>query len=144
MDAETLNTAATGSATGASIHPLVPASMEIVCGTDFSKSAVQAADAAAALASRLREPLIILHAFDEPSRLLLPKELRDSLRTFEQQQLQDEAQRLTTGATRADSLSAVPFGMERHPKSSRNSLRGQMPGSSSFRPAGTHRLRNGS
>jgi nucleotide-binding universal stress UspA family protein len=97
MDADKFNTAATESATGASIHPLVPASMEIVCGTDFSKSAVQAADAAAALAARLREPLIILHAFDEPSRQLLPKELRDSLRTFEQQQLQAEAQRLHTG-----------------------------------------------
>jgi nucleotide-binding universal stress UspA family protein len=97
MDADTLNTAATGSETGASIHPLTPASMEIVCGTDFSKSAMKATDAAAALASRLREPLIILHAFDEPSRLLLPKELRDSLRTFEQQQLKDETQRLHTG-----------------------------------------------
>jgi len=73
---------------------LAPANMEIVCGTDFSKPSLMAAEVASALASRLREPMVLLHAFDEPSRILLPKELRDSLREFEKQQLHDELQRL--------------------------------------------------
>jgi len=81
---------------GASSTRLVPLTMEVVCGTDFSKASIIATDAASALAFRLREPLVLLHAFDEPSRTLLPQNLRESLRAFEQQQLQEELERLQT------------------------------------------------
>jgi nucleotide-binding universal stress UspA family protein len=94
MGFDALQTPPPESDAGMNIHHLAPASMQIVCGTDFSVSARKAGQAAAALASQLREPLILLHAFDEPSRILLPKELRDSLRSFEQQQLREEALRL--------------------------------------------------
>jgi nucleotide-binding universal stress UspA family protein len=94
MCVDTLQTPPPDPDTGASKHNLATASMQIVCGTDFSTSAMQAVEAAAALTSQLHEPLILLHAFDEPSRVLLPKELRESLRSFEQQQLRDEVQRL--------------------------------------------------
>jgi nucleotide-binding universal stress UspA family protein len=94
MGIDALQTHSPESDGGTSIHHLAPASMQIVCGTDFSTSARKAGEAAAALASQLREPLILIHAFDEPSRILLPKELRDSLRSFEQQQLREEALRL--------------------------------------------------
>jgi nucleotide-binding universal stress UspA family protein len=74
--------------------PLASARMQIVCGTDFSKNATQAAEAAAAFATRLREPLVLIHAIDEPARAQLPAELRESLSSFAQQRLSEEAQRL--------------------------------------------------
>ena len=39
--------------------------MAIVCGTDFSSSAAEAATIAALLAARLEEPLFLLYALDE-------------------------------------------------------------------------------
>jgi nucleotide-binding universal stress UspA family protein len=68
--------------------------MQIVCGTDFSKNAAQAAETAAAFASRLHEPLTLVHVADEATRTQLPTEIRDSLSTFSQQCLTDEGQRL--------------------------------------------------
>jgi Universal stress protein family len=71
MGIDMLQTPSPDPDTGASDHHLAPASIQIVCGTDFSTSAMHAVEAAAALASQLHEPLILLHAFDEPSRVLL-------------------------------------------------------------------------
>lgn len=38
--------------------------MKIICGTDFSKPAAQAANAAAALAARLEETLVLVHSIE--------------------------------------------------------------------------------
>ncbi len=38
--------------------------MRIVCGTDFPKPAAQAANAAAALAARLQETLVLVHSVE--------------------------------------------------------------------------------
>jgi nucleotide-binding universal stress UspA family protein len=40
--------------------------MRILCGTDFSEHARQASRVAAALAQRLAEPLLLVHALDFP------------------------------------------------------------------------------
>lgn len=94
MDTDTLNLPPEPSDPGSITPHLKPVSLQVVCGTDFTKPAMMAAKAAVALASRFHHALLVLHAFDEPSRLLLPKELRDSLRAFEQQQFREEVQRL--------------------------------------------------
>jgi len=70
---------------------------QVVCGTDFSKTAAQAAETAAAFAARLREPLVLVHAVDEASRAQLPAEVRESLSTFSQQCLSEEGRRLQAG-----------------------------------------------
>lgn len=77
--------------------PLAAVESQIVCGTDFSKTATQAAEAAAAFAARLREPLVLVHAVDAAARAQLPAEVRESLRTFSQQCLSDEGRRLQAG-----------------------------------------------
>ena len=38
--------------------------MRVICGTDFSKPAAQAANAAAALAARLNETLVLVHSVE--------------------------------------------------------------------------------
>jgi nucleotide-binding universal stress UspA family protein len=65
-----------------------------VCGTDFSEQAAQAVEAAAALAKRLDEPLVLVHAVDKESRAALPDDLHDSLCLFERAQLHEELERL--------------------------------------------------
>jgi hypothetical protein len=42
-------------------HPFF---MKIICGTDFSQHAVEAADVAARLAVRLHEPVALVHVFE--------------------------------------------------------------------------------
>jgi len=66
----------------------------IVCGTDFSQQAAQAVEAAAALAKKLNEPLVLVHAVDKESRTALPADLLDSLCIFERAQLHEELERL--------------------------------------------------
>jgi nucleotide-binding universal stress UspA family protein len=66
----------------------------IVCGTDFSQQAAQAVEAAAALAQRLGEPLVLVHAADPESREKLPADLHDSLCLFERAQLREELETL--------------------------------------------------
>ncbi len=72
----------------------------ILCGTDFSENAAQAATVAAVLAARLGKPLLLVHVADEfNARGHDPAALAAFLRPLAQQ-LQDEAQRLRkTGAT---------------------------------------------
>lgn len=76
---------------------LAPLESQIVCGTDFSKTAAQAAETAAAFAARLREPLVLVHAVDQAARAELPAAIRESLSTFSQQCLSEEGQRLHAG-----------------------------------------------
>lgn len=76
---------------------LTPVARQIVCGTDFSKTAGFAAETAAAFACRLREPLVLVHAADEAARAQLPAEIRESLSTFSQQCLSEEGERLHAG-----------------------------------------------
>ena len=73
---------------------LVVTKATIVCGTDFSQQAVHAVEAAAALARRLDEPLVLVHAVNKESRELLPAEIRDSLCIYERAQLHEELERL--------------------------------------------------
>ena len=73
---------------------LVSAKASIVCGTDFSQHAAQAVEVAAALATRLDEPLVLVHAVDKESRATLPADVRDSLCLYERAQLHEELERL--------------------------------------------------
>ncbi len=74
--------------------PLAATKTTIVCGTDFSQQAEQAVEAAAALARRLNEPLVLVHAVDNESRQTLPTDVSDSLCVFERMQLHDALERL--------------------------------------------------
>lgn len=66
----------------------------IICGTDFSGNAKQAATAAAVLAARSGKPLLLVHVTDQFLALGDErKELVELLRSLEKQ-LQDEADRL--------------------------------------------------
>ena len=73
---------------------LAVAKATIVCGTDFSQQAIHAVETAAALARRLDEPLVLVHAVDSGSRELLPAEIRESLCIYERTQLHQELERL--------------------------------------------------
>jgi nucleotide-binding universal stress UspA family protein len=64
----------------------------ILCGTDFSPQAAQAADIAAALARRVGAPLILAHSIDERGEI--PAHLRPQFTGPAQSQLTAEAARL--------------------------------------------------
>lgn len=72
----------------------------ILCGTDFSASASQAVDTAAAIAMRLHEPLHLVHSMAETFREQLPSHARDIL-------IPEMAGRLHAEAERARSLGAT-------------------------------------
>lgn len=72
----------------------LPRSGRIVCGTNFSETSAQAVEVAAAIAKSVHEPLVLVHAVDEPSRENLPGELRDSLALYARAQYHDERERL--------------------------------------------------
>ena len=55
-------------------------SQPIICGTDFSENARQAANVAAALATRLSAPLVLVHATGLLNPRLDPGSLRRSKR----------------------------------------------------------------
>jgi nucleotide-binding universal stress UspA family protein len=65
----------------------------ILCGTDFSPSAAQAIDAAAALAIRQRETLLIVHSMAETFREQLPTNIRDALIPTIEDRLHAEGER---------------------------------------------------
>ena len=74
--------------------------MKIVCGTDFSQHAREAADAAAALTVRLEATLVLAHVMDTSRYELPSKELTDHLCESRRTQLEKEAERLRRqGAT---------------------------------------------
>jgi nucleotide-binding universal stress UspA family protein len=71
--------------------------MAILCGTDFSLPAREAADAAAALARRMNEPLVLLHALETLAEFRADWQTsagHDSVIEFLQRRLAEEAARL--------------------------------------------------
>ncbi len=66
----------------------------IVCGTDFTGAAAQAVEVAGAIAKRVGEPLVLVHAVNDRSQQDLPGELRESLGLYARAQLHDEEERL--------------------------------------------------
>ncbi len=74
--------------------------MKIICGTDFSAHASEAANAAAALTARLQGTLSLVHVMDTSRYELPSKELMDYLCSSRQTKLKKEAGRLRRqGAT---------------------------------------------
>ena len=74
--------------------------MKIICGTDFSQHAAEAARVAAALAIRLKDTVTLAHVFETTRYELLSKDLHDQLRRKGLERLKAEAQRLRKmGAT---------------------------------------------
>jgi nucleotide-binding universal stress UspA family protein len=67
--------------------------MKIVCGTDFSRHAAQAADAAAAIAARMNGVLVLVHAV-EATGAGLDEDLQERLRAPAEERLREEAGRL--------------------------------------------------
>jgi nucleotide-binding universal stress UspA family protein len=79
--------------------------MKIICGTDFSRYAMEAADVAAALAARLNERLALVHVFDSARYGLLSKKQLEELLDRSQAELKQEAARLRkTGVTVEEEL----------------------------------------
>ena len=76
--------------------------MKVVCGTDFSQHAAEAADVAAALAARLNEPLALIHVMEATRYELLSKELFDNLRDRRQARLKQEAERLRKSGVKVE------------------------------------------
>jgi nucleotide-binding universal stress UspA family protein len=77
-------------------HEPAPPAAQIVCGTDFSIHAAEAANAAAAIARRWRIPLVLVHVLDDPATRDTPK-ARGQLRKSLQEKLDLEAVRLKDG-----------------------------------------------
>ena len=67
---------------------------QIICGTDFSIHASEAVNAAAAIARRLRIPLLLVHVLDDSALMGSTEKLRGQLRKSAQQNLVHEAARL--------------------------------------------------
>jgi nucleotide-binding universal stress UspA family protein len=76
--------------------------MKIVCGTDFSQHAAEAADVAAALAARLNETLALIHVMEVTRYELLSQELFEDLRDRRQARLKKEADRLRKAGGRVE------------------------------------------
>lgn len=72
----------------------------IVCGTDFSKQASYAIEVGAALAKRIDEPVVLVHAIDEESRTTLPGDVRESLCLYERAELHKELEQLRAANVR--------------------------------------------
>lgn len=68
--------------------------MKIICGTDFSTRASEAANAAAALTARLQGTLSLAHVLDTSRYELPSKELMDYMCDSRQTKLKKEAERL--------------------------------------------------
>lgn len=74
-------------------HP-ASAPANILCGTDFTDASMQAVEVAAMFAKLVQEPLVLVHAADEPSPGTLPGDLRDSLALYARSQYHHERERL--------------------------------------------------
>ena len=68
--------------------------MRIVCGTDFSVHAAQAATVAAMLATRLNETLILIHVVENAGLGATSSQVGDSFLASVREQLHREAERL--------------------------------------------------
>lgn len=78
--------------------PTLLLSMKVVCGTDFSMTAARAADAAAALAARTDDTLLLVHVLDLSRYEAPSKELVAYLLEARQGRLTRETQRLRKAA----------------------------------------------
>jgi nucleotide-binding universal stress UspA family protein len=67
---------------------------QIVCGTDFSVHASEAADAAAAIAARLRIPLLLVHVLDDSALIEPVAKVRSMIQKSTRGKLTQEASRL--------------------------------------------------
>src|SRR5437868_601197 len=76
----------------------------IVCGTDFSPHALQAANVAAAMARRTKAPLLLIHGVDERGEI--PAKYWPSLRESLRPQLISEAVRLRSLGANVEELLA--------------------------------------
>ena len=70
---------------------------QIICGTDFSAHANEAANAAAAIAGRLRVPLRLVHVLDDSALTDSTETIRRQFAKSAQEKLAQEAVRLRTG-----------------------------------------------
>ena len=76
--------------------------MKIICGTDFSVHANEAALAAAALAARVQGTLTLVHVLD-PSRYTNPsKDLMDHLRDGRQKKLDSLTERVKRSGAKVE------------------------------------------
>ena len=84
--------------------------MKIICGTDFSEHAEQASRAAAALARRLGDTLVLAHVWDETLGEGLWQDFHDRMSAAVRNRLYDHAVRLRkTGASvEEEMLSGMP------------------------------------
>ena len=83
--------------------------MKIICGTDFSEHAEQASRAAAALARRLGDTLVLAHVWDETLDEGLWQDFHDRMSAAVRNRLYDHAMRLRkTGASVEEE---IPSGM---------------------------------
>jgi nucleotide-binding universal stress UspA family protein len=67
---------------------------QVICGTDFSNHAIEAVDAAAAIAGRLRLPLVLAHVVDNSALIGGTEKLRAQFVKSAQARLVHEAARL--------------------------------------------------
>jgi hypothetical protein len=84
--------------------------MAIVCGTDFSSSAAEAATIAALLAARLEEPLFLLYALDELADFRVDAEAArayESVFDLARRRLPVEADRLRAHGAKVEEVSVT-------------------------------------
>ena len=68
--------------------------MKIICGTDFSRSAKQAVNAAAAISSLFQEPLLLAHVFVGSVFSQYSPVVYDAMLVSARKKLHSESQRL--------------------------------------------------
>ncbi|MFN7140315.1 MAG: universal stress protein, partial [Limisphaerales bacterium] len=81
--------------------------MKIICGTDFSAAAAQASTAAAAIAIKAKEPLLLVHVLETPAGEFLGKEVIDSIIGKGSSKLKEEADRLRALGAKVEEHFAV-------------------------------------
>jgi len=85
------------------------AGRRILCGTDFSENAGEAAAVAAALGKQLKEPVALVHAVEKPYLLSPGAEVMKWLMSSRRKSLAQEAERLRkTGANVHETISYGP------------------------------------
>jgi nucleotide-binding universal stress UspA family protein len=77
---------------------ILSAPAPILCGTDFSEASVRAVEVAAAVAKRIGEALVLVHAINAQSQENLPGDLRESLSHYARAQLHEERERHQSSA----------------------------------------------
>src|ERR1051325_5552931 len=87
--------------------------MRVVCGTDFSVHATQAANVAAELAMRLDETLVLIHVVEDSGMGAMSPKVFDKLMDTLRGGLGDEAERLRkVGVTvKEELLNSSPYGI---------------------------------